>query len=64
MQPRLPLNVELLFECANPDCFYCGSLIGVEDVSWIHFWNSEIEDLDMRSVCPSCNEPLMIWEDE
>ena len=62
-QPLLPLNVGLLYECANPECFYCESLLSLEDVVWKHYWNSEIGDLDLRSVCPSCGEPMMIWED-
>lgn len=65
MQPKLPLrDVGLLYECANPDCFYCGSLLDTNDVVWKYYWNSEIEDLDLRSTCPSCSEPMMIWSDD
>ena len=64
MQPKLPLKVGLLYECANPFCFYEGSLFQMDEVDWVHFWNSEIDDLDLRSVCPSCAEPMMIWSDE
>ena len=60
MQPKLPLG-GLLYECANPDCYYCGSLMGLEDVTWKDVWNSQIGDLDLIPMCPSCNEPMMIW---
>ena len=62
-QPKLPLNVGLLYECANPDCFYCGSMLDLEDVAWKHYWNHDAGDLDLRAVCPSCGDPMMIWED-
>ena len=61
MQPKMPLNVGLLYECANPDCFYCGSLLDMNDVEWVHYWDSDLDDLSFRSVCPSCREPMMIW---
>lgn len=65
MQPKLPLRgLGLKYECLNPDCFYCGSLMGVHEVRWVHFWNSQIEDLDLRSTCPSCHDPLAIWDDD
>lgn len=65
MQPKLPLVADrILYECANPDCFYCGSLLDRTDVKWVHFWNSESEDLDFRAVCPACNDPMMIWDDD
>lgn len=63
MQPKLPLDVGLYYECANPDCFYLGALLDMEDVVWKHYWNSDIGDLDLRSVCPSCDNPMMIWSD-
>lgn len=64
MQPRLPYTAKLLYECANEACFYCGALLPTEDVAWKDFWNSEIGDLDFRAICPSCREPMMIWEDD
>ena len=63
MQPKLPL-FKLLYECANPECFYCGSLMDLEDVIWREMWNSEIRDLDVIPFCPSCAEPMMIWSNE
>jgi len=65
MQGNLPLlNAGLLYECANPDCFHVGTLLTLDEVDWKDFWNSEIEDLDLRSVCPSCKQPMMIWDGE
>lgn len=62
-QAYLPLS-GLLFECANEDCFFCGSLLPMDEVVWKDFWNSTIADLDVRPVCPSCEEPMMHWESE
>ena len=64
MQPKLPLSVGLLYECANPQCFYVGALLDQEDVVWKDFYNHEIQDMDLRSTCPSCGDPMMIWSDE
>ena len=64
MQPKLPLSAGLLYECANPDCFYCGSLLDLEDVVWKDYWDSSIEDLSVRATCPSCSDPMMIWSDD
>ena len=64
MQPKLPLKTtHLLYECANPKCFYVGSLMTSDDVLWKHFWNSDLQDLDLRGTCPSCGDPLMIWDE-
>jgi len=64
-QPKLPLQDSgILHECANPECFYAGSLLTTEDVVWKHFWNSAIEDLDVRATCPSCAQPMMHWDAE
>jgi len=60
----LPLSgIGLLFECANSECFYCGTLLNFIDCSFKDVWNSEIGDLDLVVICPSCREPLMVWED-
>ena len=61
-QPQLPLKVGLLYECMNPKCFYVGALLKASDVVWKHFWNTNIEDLDLRATCPSCSEPMAIWK--
>ena len=53
MQPKLPLSVGVLYECLNPKCFYEGSLMGLDDVEWKHFWNKEVDDLDFRCVLRS-----------
>jgi len=64
MQGNLPLKAGLLYECANPECFYCGTLLNLNEVDWKDFWNSQIENLDLRATCPSCAEPMMIWDGE
>jgi len=64
MQPKLPLDNALLYECANSECFYCGSLLDMEDVVWKHYWDSRAEDLLLRSTCPSCGDPMMIWSEK
>jgi len=64
MQGNLPLDTGLLYECANPDCFYVGSLLNLHEVTWKDYWDSRFEDLLPRSTCPSCAEPMMIWEAE
>lgn len=53
----------MCYECLNPDCFYNGSLLGVEDVNLEHYWDSTIEDLGLRATCPSCGEPMAIWDE-
>lgn len=64
-QPRLPLQGSgILYECLNSGCFYNGSLLAFEDVSWKDFYNHQIGDLDLRPVCPSCREPMATWHDE
>jgi len=57
-------NYRRLYECLNPQCFYCETLLKTEEASWKEQWNSEIDDLDMRPVCPSCSEPLAFWDYE
>jgi len=65
MQGRLPLSgTGTLYECANPDCFHCGTLHDMHEVIWVDFWNSRLEILDIRSVCPACQQPMMIWDEE
>jgi len=64
MQGKLPLSRTLNYECANPDCYYCGTILWLDDVVWKEIWNSEIHDLDCVAHCPSCVQPMMIWEDE
>lgn len=64
MQPKMPLGRGLLYECANPKCFYCEALMTFDEVVWIHYYNHELEDLDLRATCPACGDPLMIWRDE
>lgn len=64
MQLNLPFREGLLYECANAECDGDGHLWRATEVNWVHFWNSEIDDLDLRSVCPLCSQPMMIWEEE
>ena len=64
MQPKLPLNVGLLYECMNPQCFYVGALMRAHEVKWVHYYDHELEDLELRSVCASCAEPLAIWHED
>ena len=64
MQGNLPLDTGLLYECANPDCFYVGTLLRLDEVDWVDRWNSHLEDLVPHSVCPSCRQPMMIWDGE
>jgi len=65
MQVKLPLSgIGLLYECANIECFYEGTLINFTDGSYKYVWNSEIGDLDVVPVCPSCLQPMMVWEDD
>lgn len=64
LQPKLPFrNVGLLYECSNTSCFYDGALLKFDEVVWKHYYNHEMEDLDMRSTCPACGDPMMIWHD-
>ena len=53
----------MLCECANPHCFYCGTLLGVGDVVWREVWDSFLHDLTPVAYCPSCNEPMMYWDE-
>ena len=65
IQPKLPLSgVGLKYECANPECFYCGALMDLEDVVWKDYWSPELKDLTLVPFCPSCNDPMMIWDEE
>lgn len=51
------------YECLNPQCFYEGALLSAQDVCWVNFYNHEIGDLELRSTCPSCSEPMAIWDE-
>jgi len=51
------------YECLNPNCFYCEALLSAGDCTWVHFWNSAIDDIDFRPKCPSCAEPMAAWDD-
>jgi hypothetical protein len=62
-QSHLPIG-RLVYECANPECFFCESLLPMEEVVWKDYWNSTLKDLDVRPACPSCEQPMMSWEDE
>jgi len=64
MQSNLPLDVGLLYECANPKCFYVGSLLTMHETNWKEYWDSTFEDLIPRPVCPSCQQPMMTWEED
>jgi len=64
MQPKLPLVADVMYECANPQCFYVGSLFTFEDVEWKHVWDSNIEDLTLSPRCAACSQPMMYWEGE
>jgi len=55
-------NYRRLYECVNPKCFYCETLMKTDEVNWKEQWNSEMEDLDMRAECPSCSEPMAFWD--
>jgi len=54
----------VMYECSNPDCFYCGSLFTFEDVDWRDVWSSEFEDLVPVAKCASCGGAMMFWEEE
>lgn len=64
MQSKLPFRDGILYECANPECFYVGTLLSFEDVVWKHYYDSTLEDLDLRPTCPSCGDPMMLWHDD
>jgi len=65
MQSQLPLRLDgVLYECANPECFYVGTLLTMHDVVWKDFWNTSLQDMDVRPVCPSCSQPMMHWDGE
>lgn len=64
LQPKLPLGSGLLYECANPECFYVGALLRTTEIMWVTYWSHELEDLDLRATCPSCAEPMMIWHED
>ena len=59
---RLERKGMLLYECANPECFYVGSLMKREEVVFKTYWDHDLEDLLPRATCPSCADPMMIWQ--
>jgi len=63
-QPKLPLSDSLLYECANPECFYVGALMTMDDVTWKDVWDSHLQDLTLIAHCPSCSDPMIIWSDD
>ena len=54
----------IYYECANDKCFYLGALLKYDEVVLRHVWDSFLGDLTPVAHCPSCNEPMMIWEDD
>lgn len=59
-QPKLPLDLRkagsVVFMCLNADCFYCETIMDVNDLVWKEVWSSEIHDLTSVPHCPSCGE--------
>ena len=51
-----------LYECLNPMCFYCETLLKTDEVVWKEVWDSDFEDLVMRPRCPSCSEAMAFWD--
>jgi len=64
MQGMLPLSTGLLYECANSDCFYVGVLLRMTDVIWKDYYDHREGDLLPLAACPSCVEPMMIWNED
>lgn len=61
MQQKLPFmhdGKSVIYFCLNAECFYCESIIDVNDAVPKHVWNSQIEDLDVVLHCPSCDSEL------
>lgn len=50
-----------VYMCLNSDCFYCETILRIEDISWKDLWSSEVQDLIMVPHCPSCGE--VMWEE-
>jgi len=63
-QPKLPLHgvKAVLYECLNPECFYNGALMNMDDVAWKDVWSSHLEDLELVAFCVSCGEPMAHWK--
>ena len=58
MQPKLFYTQSVIHLCLNSDCFYCETVLGLEDIVWKEQWDSQIEDLAMIPQCPSCGDVL------
>jgi len=44
--------------CVNPDCFYDGIFLDLEERIYKAVWDSNLETLVQISHCPSCGEAL------
>ena len=58
MQEKLFYSGSVLHMCLNADCFYCETVLDIDDIVWRETWDRNIEDLAMIPHCPSCNEVL------
>ena len=66
-----PIQVKLMktgltYECMNEFCFFQGTYMNYSEVDYKHVWNSQLGDLDLVPICPSCSEEVAFWhiEDE
>ena len=44
--------------CLNADCFYCETILDVNDLVVKEVWNSDLGMMDAIGFCPSCDEPV------
>lgn len=47
---------KVVYMCLNAECFYCETIMDVNDLVWKETWDSNIEDLAAYPTCPSCGE--------
>jgi len=47
--------------CLNSNCFYCETIMSVNDLVWKEIWDHSLESIEMIPHCPSCGE--VIWRE-
>jgi len=61
MQLKMFHTAKVIYMCLNANCFYCETIMGVEDMVWRDRWCSDLEDLIPIPFCPSCDE--VMWRE-
>ena len=56
-----PRSGRVLHMCLNTDCFYCETIMGVDELVWKDAWDSDLGILTPVPYCPSCGE--VIWRE-